>query len=342
MDRKAYLKESGQFMNLRTTFTIDPSKSKISYNTPVMFIGSCFASEIGSTMAEGRMDVLINPSGVVYNPVSVGSTIDLILKNRMFTHEDLYNYKGMNLSFLHYTDFSSEDSSRALDKINTSTSKAHQFLKKARFLFITFGTARVYRFKESHKIVSNCHKLPASLFSREILTVEEITSNWRNILQSLHSFNSDLRVIFTISPVRHWKDGAHGNQLSKSILFLAVEELLRYQTGADYFPAYELVMDDLRDYRYYAEDMLHLSKTAVDYIWKAFSDCYFEPETFSLWNEMQGITKARNHRFLSDSFTGKKEFASIILKKISAVEKKNPQIDLAEERSYFLGMISKK
>jgi hypothetical protein len=286
------------------------------------------------------MDVLINPSGVVYNPVSVGSTIDFILKNKIFTGEDLYKYNGVNLSFLHYTDFSSEDTSRTLDKINSATQKAHHYLKNARFLFITFGTARVYRFKESDKIVSNCHKLPASLFSREILTVEEITSNWHDTLQSLHSFNKDLRVIFTISPVRHWKDGAHGNQLSKSILFLAVEKLLEHQVGEDYFPAYELVMDDLRDYRYYSEDMLHPSQTAVDYIWKAFSDCYFEPETYSLWKEVQGITKARNHRFLSDSSTGKKEFANNILKKISAIEKQNAGIDLADERSYFFEMIS--
>jgi hypothetical protein len=327
-------------MNLRTTFTIDPSKSKISYNTPVMFIGSCFASEIGSRLAEGKMEVLINPSGVVYNPVSVGNTIDFILKNKIFTGEDLYNNKGVNLSFLHYTDFSSEDTSGTLDKINSATQKAHHFLKSARFLFITFGTARVYRFKESGKIVSNCHKLPAYLFSREILTVEEITSTWYDTLQSLHAFNRDLRVIFTISPVRHWKDGAHGNQLSKSILFLAVEKLLEHQVSGDYFPAYELVMDDLRDYRYYSEDMLHPSQTAVDYIWQAFSDCYFEPETCSLWKEVQGITKARNHRFLSDSSKGKKEFANNILKKISAIEKKSPRIDFEDERSYFLEMIS--
>jgi hypothetical protein len=327
-------------MNLRTTFTINTSKCRISYNTPVMFIGSCFASEIGSKMVEGKMTVLINPSGVVYNPVSVSNTIDLILENRIFTEDDLYKYKGANLSFLHYTDFTSEDASRVLNKINSATKKANRFLKQARFLFITFGTARVYRFKENDKIVSNCHKLPASLFSREILTVEEITSAWFEILQRLHSYNNDLRVIFTISPVRHWKDGAHGNQLSKSILFLAVEKLLEHQNVEGYFPAYELVMDDLRDYRYYAEDMLHPSQTAVDYIWKAFSDCYFDTETVTLWKEVYSITKARNHRFLSDSPAGKREFANNILKKISAIEKKIPGTDLNEERSYFLELIS--
>ena len=325
-------------MNLRTTFTIDPSKNKISYNTSVMFIGSCFASEIGSRMNDGKMTILINPSGVVYNHVSVGNTIDIILGNRIFYESDLYKYKGTNLSFSHYTDFTSEDVSRALDKINSATRKANLFLKKARFLFITFGTARVYRFKESDKIVSNCHKLPAALFSREMLTVEKITSDWNNILQRLHSFNEDLRVIFTISPVRHWKDGAHGNHLSKSILFLAIEKLLEHEAVEGYFPAYELLMDDLRDYRYYAEDMLHQSQTAVDYIWKAFSDCYFEFETVALWKEVRGITKARNHQILTDSSAGINDFADTILKQITRIEKRNSTINFSEERSYFKKM----
>jgi hypothetical protein len=327
-------------MDLRTIFSIEPSNVKINYDTPVMFIGSCFASEIGSRLAEGKMKVLINPSGVVYNPVSVGNTIDFIIKDRIFTEQDLYKYKGVNLSFLHYTDFVSEDPSNALNKINSATRNAHLFLEKTKLLFITFGTARVYRFKENGKIVSNCHKLPSTLFSREILTVEEIVSAWNEILDRLHAFNNDLRVIFTISPVRHWKDGAHGNQLSKSILFLAVEKLLQNQMVGGYFPAYELVMDDLRDYRYYAEDMLHLSQTAIDYIWKAFSDSYLDPETAYIWKEVQGIIKARNHKFLSDSATGKMEFANTILKKIAAIEKKSPGINLSDYRSYFLKIIS--
>lgn len=326
-------------MNLRTTFTTDPSVDRISYNTPVMFIGSCFASETGAKMDEGKMRVLINPTGVVYNPVSVGNTIDIILESKIFSKKDLYTYKGLNLSFSHYTDFSSEDPLQALAKINSATEKASSFLKQARFLFITFGTARIYRFKETNKVVSNCHKIPSSQFSREILSVDQITLAWNDILNRLHSFNADLRVIFTVSPVRHWKDGAHGNQVSKSILFLAVENLLKHKIVSGYFPAYELIMDDLRDYRYYAEDMLHPSQTAIDYIWTAFSDCYFDPDTKALWKEVQSITKARNHRLLSDSKAGKNEFANTILKKISRIEKKNSQIDFNNEKRYFLDLI---
>lgn len=327
-------------MNLRTTFPVEASQSRISYNTPVMFIGSCFAEEIGSRMTEGKMKVMINPTGIVYNPYSVGNAIDIILENRIFTEDNMYNYEGKHISFSHSTDYSSEIISEALDRVNSSTSNAHHFLKKARFLFISFGTARIYRFKESNIIVSNCHKLPQSFFTREMLTVEEIISDWSAILRRLQSFNNDLRVIFTISPVRHWKDGAHGNQVSKSILFLAVEELLEHQNAGGYFPAYELVMDDLRDYRFYADDMLHPSQAAIEYIWKTFSDCYFDTGIMELWKEVQGIAKTRNHRLLSNSPTGKREFANHILEKIASIEKKNPDINFARERSYFLKMIS--
>jgi hypothetical protein len=328
-------------MNLRTTFTVSASEKKISHKTPVMFIGSCFASEVGQKMAEGKMNVLINPTGVVYNPVSVSNSIDLVLNNRAFSEVDLYKYNDLNISFLHNSDFISEIINAALSKINSATTEAHHFLKRAAVLFISFGTARVYRFRETGKIVSNCHKLPSSLFSKEILTVEEIASDWHEILERIHLFNNELRVIFTISPVRHWKDGAHGNQVSKSILFLAVEKLLEHKIVGGYFPAYELIMDDLRDYRYYAEDMLHPSQTAVEYIWEAFTGSYFDNQTVELWKEIQTISKARNHRFLSDSATGKKEFAENVLKRISQIENKISQIDFTEEKKYFQGLISR-
>jgi hypothetical protein len=326
-------------MNHRTTFSITPSENKIKYSTPVMFIGSCFATEIGSVMGEGKMKVLINPSGVVYNPVSIANTIDFICEKREFIEKDLYVYKGINLSLLHSTDFESDDADLLLKKINSVIAESNSFLKSARFLFVTFGTSRIYRLKESGKIVSNCHKLPGEMFSNELLEKGDIIKKWTDTLDSLSAFNNDLKVIFTISPVRHWKDGAHGNQISKSLLFLAVEELLDNPAVEGYFPAYELLMDDLRDYRYYANDMLHPSEMAIDYIWNAFANCYLTAETSDLWKEVLGITKAGNHRFLTDSLKGKKEFAKNILKKISQIEAKLPGIDLVNEKSYFLRLM---
>jgi hypothetical protein len=327
-------------MNSRTTFKIDPSQIKIDFDTPVVFIGSCFASEIGKKCAEGKLRVIINPAGAVYNPVSVSDTLLDIIENKTFNENNLYFYKGLNISFSHYSDFSSEDIRTTLNKINSSTQAAHDFLREAKFLFITFGTARVYKFNENGKIVSNCHKLPPSFFTSGLLETEDIVNLWSGTIDKLRSFNKNIHIIFTLSPVRHWKDSAHGNQISKAILLLSIEELVRHDASVNYFPAYELIMDDLRDYRYYAEDMLHPSSSAINYIWEAFTDCYLDPKTKDLWKEIQGITRAFNHKFLTDSSSGKSEFASNILKKISDVTKKNPAIDLETERAYFTSLLS--
>jgi hypothetical protein len=283
---------------------------------------------------------MINPSGAVYNPVSVSNTIDNIIKKKEFNVEELYNNNGTYLSFYHSTDFSSDEPEKTLEKINNKTKEAQEFISKADFLFITFGTARVYRWKKTGIIVSNCHKIHSDYFDRELLSVNEIATLWRNQLDQLHLLFPHLKIVFTISPVRHWKDGAHGNQISKSVLFLALEELLKHPAVYGYFPAYELVMDDLRDYRYYADDMLHPSGITIEYIWKAFSECYFQPGTLNLWNEVRSVTKARNHRLLSDSQAAKTEFANTILNQISQLEKKIKGIDLGEEQKYFLGLLS--
>lgn len=325
-------------MNLRTTFKIDPAPVKINYHTPVMFIGSCFASEIGKQMSDGRLPVLINPSGAVYNPISVSKTIEFIISDKKFTEENLYNNKGEYLSFNHYTDFSSDNKDKCLSRINDITHKAHEFLSNASFLFVTFGTARTYRLRETNEVVSNCHKLPQDNFIQEILSVEDIVTRWRKTLLNLQKFNKNLNVIFTISPVRHIKDGAHGNQVSKSILFVAVEELLKGSDTFHYFPAYELVMDDLRDYRFYADDMLHPSSAAVNYIWEAFSGCFLERKIIDLWNEVAKITKASNHRLTTRSDDKIKIFANRMLKQISEVESKIPSIDLVNERNYFMNL----
>jgi hypothetical protein len=326
-------------MELRTTFIIDPSPLKINYRTPAMFIGSCFASEIGKQMERGKLPVMINPSGAVYNPVSVAHTLDFILENKKFTEENLYKNKNQYISFYHYTDFSSGDINKCLCRINEMTEKAHAFLSTARFLFITFGTARIFKFSETNEIVSNCHKLPSDLFSRELLSVEDIVTRWKKTLDELGKFNNHINVFFTISPVRHWKDGAHGNQISKSVLMLAVEELIRHQAVKGYFPAYELIMDDLRDYRFYADDMLHPSSKAIEYIWDSFADCYIDNQTMQIWKEVSGITKACNHRLLSDSPGEIKIFAERMLELISVTTMRAPYIDLEHEKQYFKDML---
>ena len=326
-------------MELRTTFNITPSPVKITYDDPVMFIGSCFASSIGNQFAAGHMPVMINPSGTVYNPVSVSGTIDSVTSKSEYKKNDLFNHNGMWLSFDHYTDFSSENASEVIDKINRSMKDAGRFISSAKFLFITFGTAMVYRWRKSGKIVSNCHKIPSSEFTRELLSVNDIVTLWNDQLSRLRLLNPGLKVIFSISPVRHMKDGAHGNQVSKSVLLLAVEELLQHESNPGYFPAYELVMDDLRDYRFYENDMLHPSSLAVEYIWDAFSHCYFDGSTVTLWHEVSAISKAVSHRIQSQSSGQVKKFAENIISKIDAISKKAPSVDLDSDRNYFLKLL---
>jgi hypothetical protein len=322
-------------MDLRTIIKIEPSDFRISHNTMVAFLGSCFAAEIAGKMDEGRMASLVNPFGTVFNSVSIANTLSVIIENRRFSEKDLYKYKERYLSLLHYTDFSSDSPETLLDRINSTTTLSHDFLGKSEYLFVTFGTARVYRLRETGMIVSNCHKMPGNLFEQELLTVEEITVTWTKLLDQLRDFNKNLRVIFTVSPVRHLKDGAHGNQVSKSVLFLAVERLLTHPASGGYFPAYEIIMDDLRDYRYYDEDMLHPSSIAVDYVWRAFSGCYLTSDALSLWKEARRITKAMNHRFITDSAKAKSDFANETLRLISALETRAPWIDFKKERSHF-------
>jgi hypothetical protein len=326
-------------MELRTTFDISPSAHKITYSDPVMFIGSCFAASIGRMCGNGHLPVMINPAGTVYNPVSIYNTLNTIIEGRKYTVDDVYDYKGTWISFNHYSDFSSATAEETLRKINLSIAESHNFLSGANYLFITFGTARIYRWKKNGNIVSNCHKIPADEFTREILTVDEITELWNRVLNILHSKYPNLKVVFTISPVRHWKDGAHGNQVSKSVLFLAVEELLEHPAVIDYFPAYEIVMDDLRDYRFYDDDMLHPSSAAINYIWEEFSKCWFDEKTITLWREISKLSMATSHIIQAGSKEDLRKFAENMLTRIQSVEKKNPSINLESERKYFLDLL---
>jgi hypothetical protein len=325
-------------MEFRTTFKLTPSDYKITYRNPVMLLGSCFSIYIGDLFKRGHMPVMINPTGTIYNPVSVGIALNSVAINRAYTIKDLYNNNGTWLSFDHYTNFSGTNPDKVVDGINRGLSAASEFLVRAGHLFITFGTARIYRRKETGKIVSNCHKLPSNEFTHELLTVEEIVFAWLRHLDDLQLRFPGLKVVFTISPIRHWKDGAHENQVSKSVLFLAVEEILKHPSQPGYFPSYEIVMDDLRDYRFYEEDMLHLSPSAVNYIWEAFTTSYLDAKTLEVWKEVARIDKAMGHRLKGDSPGNIVKFSEKILIQIESILQKEPGIDLEKERDYFSGL----
>lgn len=322
-------------MKFRTEIKPEESEFRIRYDNSLFFIGSCFSEEIGSYLKRGKFDILINPNGVLYNPVSVADCLNRIIGGSPFTSEELCRYNDRYLSFSHDTSFTTGSVQETLGKLNTRLELAARKLKNASYLFVTFGTARIYRLNSSGAVVSNCHKLPANEFSREVLEVDAIVKLWKDTIDNLRSFNKDLNIIFTVSPVRHWKDGAHGNQLSKSILFVALEKLLSTEKKLGYFPSYELVMDDLRDYRYYKSDMLHPSPEAVKYIWEYFLSAYFENQTLAIYSEIDKIIDGREHRITGDNIRERRIFGDKMIRRIEVLNGKYPDIDLEEEKEYF-------
>jgi len=326
-------------MKFRTEIDAGAGKHEISYSSPVMLIGSCFATEMGHFFTSGKMDVMINPFGVLYNPDSVAGGLELIIKGRKILEEDLHFFDNKYLSFYHGTGFSLPDKDKMLERLNSELETARVFLKRSRFLFITFGTARVYKWKESGKSVSNCHKIPESEFTRELLSVDHIKDSWTGLIEKLRTFSKNLQIVFTVSPVRHWKDGAHGNQISKSVLILAIDELMKANPDLDYFPSYELLLDDLRDYRFYKEDMLHPSSEAVKYIWEKFQDTYFSASTRRSYEEIYKIVNACSHRLMSDNPVEIKKFCNNMLNRIKTLENKYKFLSFSSEKDHFISII---
>ena len=280
----------------RTIINPQPSPNKIGYQTPVLFMGSCFTENIGIKMAELKFPVIVNPFGVMYNPVSVQKGMEILIDQKKFEKSDLGFYNDLWFSFYHDTEFSDIDQSKCLHKINLSIEDASKHLRKAKFLFIAFGTSWIYNYLQTETIVSNCHKIPAKEFERKRLDAADIFVEWANLLNRLNELNKELKIIFTVSPVRHWKDGAIENQLSKATLILAIHQLKAKFKNVEYFPAYEIMMDDLRDYRFYAEDMVHPSDMAVQYIWQKFTEMYFDRESQAYFQEVKQLNNDMNHR----------------------------------------------
>ena len=321
--------------NFRTIIEPESSSNKISYHTPVLFMGSCFTENVGNKMQEYKFPALVNPFGVLYNPVSVRHGLEILLDERDFNENDLNFFNEQWFSFYHDTEYSNADKHNCLDKINTSVNLARKHLRSAKYLVITFGTAWIYQYLKTGNIVSNCHKIPSKEFERRKLGVEDIFVQWAKLLNRIDELNPDLKIIFTVSPVRHWKDGAIQNQLSKSTLILAIHQLKKLFENVEYFPAYEIMMDDLRDYRFYADDMLHPSKVAVDYIWDQFSKTYFEKETTNIIKEIEKIIQAKNHRPLNSGTLNHKNFLKNQIELINKIYTKYPFLDFNEEKKYF-------
>lgn len=283
-------------MDLQTIIKLEKPEFKIGYDTRMMMLGSCFVENIGEKLDYFKFDVDINPCGIVYNPVSVANTLQILMEGKRFTRNDLLQNGDRWVSFSHHGSFSDRDPLRCLQKMNERLELSSAHFAQTDVLVITWGTAWVYRYRQSGQLVSNCHKFPSASFDRFRLGIADIVNLYSDLLPRLKESNPRLKVLFTVSPIRHWKDGAHGNQLSKAVLLLAIDELMQRFDFVSYFPSYEIVMDELRDYRFYAEDMLHISPQGVDYIWEKFKGQYFTTETLDFMKRIDKLNKILLHR----------------------------------------------
>lgn len=315
---------------------------KTGYQTPNLFMGSCFTENVGEKMAALKYPADINPFGILYNPVSVACGLRFLLQKKEFTENDLIQHDGLWHSFFHHSRFSSPDLEETLNAMNSRIEASATFLKNAGFLFLTFGTAWVYEYKSTGQTVSNCHKIPEKEFRRFRLTPGEIVEEYRQLLSDIWEFNPKIKVIFTVSPIRHWKDGAIENQRSKATLLLAADQLVRGfgENSCNYFPAYEIVMDELRDYRFYGEDMIHLSNAAVNHIWEKFQNSLIEKESRDISEEVKKIISAMNHRPFYQFTMEHINFLKQSLQKAYRLEEKFQYLNLANEKEFFSTQIA--
>jgi len=320
-------------MEFRTRIHITEGEVMINHSTEMMMLGSCFSEEIGRKLLAHKFRVDVNPFGILYNPFSVSEALKRIISGISFRERDLFYYNGMYHSPMHHGAYSSPRLEESLQLINKRFEKAVALLPLTDLLMVTFGTAWAYRRKDDNHIVANCHKLPANLFERTRLSIGEITREWEMLIKHLLQLNPQMKILFTVSPVRHMKDGAHENQLSKATLMLAIEQLQTlFPRQLYYFPAYELMLDELRDYRFYGDDMLHPSSLAVNYIWGEFSRCCFSPETVAVNREWSVIRQALEHRPLHPDSEAFYRFRQQTEDKLEAFARCHPSISCDEER----------
>jgi len=316
-------------IKLRTEVELPDFKNKMGYRHQSMMIGSCFAENIGTYLQELSFPITVNPFGILYNPISIANSLELLVMGKAFTEKDLFYHNNLYHSFLHHGQFSDPDPLIMLERINSEVSEAYVVIKKCHHLFITFGTAWVFRNREDGAVVSNCHKLPAATFDHFRLSIPQITDKWIPLIDKVLEINPNLHLVFTVSPIRHLKDGAHDNQLSKSTLLLAIDALIsRYSDERiSYFPSYELVLDELRDYRFYAADMTHPSEIAVDFIREKFLSAILDNEGKIISAELGKIIPALKHKALNNNSEDYVSFVKNQIEKTKELQKKYPFVD---------------
>jgi hypothetical protein len=321
--------------SFRTQLSLVASKQSISHQDCLLSIGSCFAESMGARLAESKFKVVLNPFGILFNPVSIALSIQHLLADKQYQAEELHCHCDLWHSLDHHSRFSTTSAENTLEKINSALQTGQEQLANATFLLVTLGSAHVWTYLPQNRIVANCHKLPAKDFSRRRLSVEETVEALYPVFAALGQQNPNLQIILTVSPVRYLRDGFVENQLSKATLLLACEQLRQRLPQVQYFPAYELLMDDLRDYRFYGEDLVHPSNTAVNYIWKNFGQVFFTPATQQLLTEITAIGQAAKHRPFQPASAAHQQFIQRQLALINQLEARHPGLQLTEERAVF-------
>ncbi len=318
--------------SFRTTLRPIPAPVNIGHKYRSLLLGSCFTEHIGQKLSDRKFQTLTNPFGIVYNPISIASCLERIAdEDRLFIEEDLFENAGLWHSWEHHGRFSHPNKMDALKSINTAYQAAAEEIKKTDFLLLTFGTADVFELRASGQVVANNHKMPSVHFIQRRLTVTEIVEKTVKAIKRL----PHAQVILTVSPVRHLRNGLIENQRAKAILLLACEEICRELENVHYFPAYELLLDDLRDYRFYAADMIHPSEVAVEYVWQYFSDTYFSESTRQLNERIEKIRTAAQHRPFHPNTEPHKAFVQAQLIAIEGLKKEMPGLDFGAEEAGF-------
>ncbi|MCI9843408.1 GSCFA domain-containing protein [Flavobacterium pectinovorum] len=314
-------------MQFRTQIPVSKSNNPIDYNSKVLSVGSCFAENMATKFDYFKFQNITNPFGIIFNPVSIENLFRRVCEQHFFEEKDVFFHNERWHSFEVHSDLSNSDREELLETLNKAIAETYKKLQEATHIIITYGTSWIYRNIESDQIVANCHKVPQKQFIKELLAVEIIERSIQNTIELVQILNPNIKIIFTISPVRHIKDGFTENQLSKSHLFTALHKTINYQLSTiNYFPSYEIMMDELRDYRFYSEDMLHPNPIAIDYIWKLFSENYISESSLSIMKEVDEIQKSLRHRSFNPDSDQHQKFLVKLQQKINLLEERLPHI----------------
>jgi lysophospholipase L1-like esterase len=327
-------------MNFRSEFTPKPFATKIKHTDKLLLVGSCFTEQIGKKLAAHKFAVLENPNGILFNPISIAKAVTSYANAKMYVEAEMFYYNELWASREHHTQFSDIDKNAALKNINASQKAATDFIKNADWILLTLGSAFVYEWKDIEvndnyeNVAANCHKIPTDKFNRRLTTAAEVKTVLQKMQNAVKAINPNVKIIYTISPVRHLREGFVENNRSKAALIQAVHELTNEQ-NVFYFPAYELIIDDLRDYRFFAEDLVHPNYAATNYVWEKFVPAVVDESSQKLIVEINEINAAMSHKPFNPSSEAHKKFLKVNLDKIEMLQNKYSYINFESEKKYF-------